>query len=518
MSVLLRAPRSNIFNRLSTVKPIPLRFPPRFSTLTNPAGKMPVTKSQNANSMEPPKSFKWKRISNGQYVRPFDPFEHMFSLFCHDPARPEHRSLDVMVHVGMETSNQDSNKMLEAIKKAWIGMRYLHPSLATEVYPKEFRYMPLKSQADIDAWVEKTFIVKEWDASTEVQGCQDLGIAPSAKSPLLYYFPDKQKLILRMNHMHGDGRACVDLLQDLFNEIQRLNLGGETVKEPWGAEVPKLASGAFDTAGITALEDDWSSNLTASLPQPQANGEAFEIPSIDNTHLPGPGKTQSLDFSESETSELLDQTKKMNLGITAFVHAVLLHAGKRISPSSDSMVHSTVLIFSFREKCTGSPANANARAAALRIGFWPVQLSMSDDFQRTAFGIKQEYKALARQKSAAIATMVPYLQKSVSVLSKDYFKGILPSFIGNLSNYFPKTYGSFKIRDLWMCAVPTDERIYLGIQTFGNKLSIRACYNETYHTDEQIADYLLHIKKEMYAGLTSDVEKLNFLSMLNLQG
>ncbi|KAJ6118247.1 hypothetical protein N7471_013714 [Penicillium samsonianum] len=510
MSVLLRSLRFAIFKKVPTIKAIPTRF----STFANTTGKIPVTTSQSESSTEPcSKSVKWKEVNNGQYIRPFDSFEQMFSFFCHDPARPESRSLDIVASVGMETLNNDANTNLETIKKAWIRLRYLHPTLATEVGQKEFRYMPLKSQADIDNWLAKTFIVKEWDSHTEVQGCQDLGIAPAAQSPVLYYFPGKQKLILRMDHMHGDGQAVVNLLQDLFTEIQRLNSGGKTVNEPWGAEVHNLASGAFDAAGITALEDSWSSNLISSLPQPQADGEAFEIPSIYNKHPPGAGKTQSLEFSENETSELLDQAKKMNLGITAFLHAALLHAGKRISPSSDSMVHSTVLTFSFRERCTDSPPNANSRAAALRIGFWPIQVPMSDEFQRTALRIKNGYEALAHRKSAALITMVPYLQKSASVLSQEYFKGILPSFIGNISKAFPKTYGSFKIRDFWMAAVPTDERIYLGIQTFGNRLSIRACYNQTYHTDEQIANYLLHVRKEMYAGLASNVEKFNFLSM-----
>ncbi|KAJ5872664.1 uncharacterized protein N7529_005017 [Penicillium soppii] len=507
MSILFRSPRTRILKNFPVVKAITTRF----ETFANTTGNILGTTSQSKSLSEPSStSVKWKQVSNGQYIRPFDPFEKMFLFFCHDPARPETRSLDIVASVGMETLPKDANKFLETIKKAWIRLRYLHPTLATEVGQDEFRYMPLKDQADIDNWLEKTFIMKEWDSDSEIQGCQDLGIAPSAQSPVLYYFPGKQKLILRMNQMHGDGQAVVILLQDLFTEIQRLNLGGETVNEPWGAEVQSLASGGFDAAGITALENSWSSNFVSTLPQLRAEGKAFEIPSVDNTHPPGAGKTQSLEFSENETSELRDQAKNQNLGLTAFLHAALLYAGKRISPSSESMIHSAVLIFSFRERCTDSPPNANSRAAALRIGFWPVQVLITDKFQRTALRIKNAYKALAHRKSAALVTMVPYLQKSASELSQEYFKGILPSFIGNVSKAFPKSYGSFKIRDFWMAGVPTDERIYFGFQTFGNKLSIRACYNQTYHTDEQIADYLLHIRQEMYAGLTSDVESSIF--------
>ena len=466
----------------------------RFSKLTKATEKLQNIISQTRSFSDcSTELVKWKRLSNGHYVRSFDPFEKAFSSFCHHPARPEFRSLDIFASVGMQTNHMNASTMSETIRKAWARLRYLHPSLGAEVGHKQFRYIPLKDQLDIESWLERTFTIKDWDSRTEVEGRQDLDVAPAASWPMLYYFPREQRLVLRMSHMYGDAQAVVVLLQDLFTEIQRLNSGGETANEPWGAEIQNLASGAFDAAGITAVEDP-------SLPQPRAEGKAFEIPSFNNPNPPRGGKTQSLEFSASQTSELLHQAKKMNLGITAFVHAALLHAGKRISPRTDSTVHSTVLIFNFRERCTGSPLNSKSRAAALRIGFWPIQVLMSDDFHRTALRIKHEYKTLAHRKSGILATMVPYLERCASSLSEEYFQGILPSFIGNLSKAFPNTYGSFRIREFWAVAVPTDERSYLGIQSYGDKLSIRICYNRTYHTDEQIASYLLSIRQEILAG------------------
>ncbi|PYH98624.1 hypothetical protein BO71DRAFT_395002 [Aspergillus ellipticus CBS 707.79] len=173
--------------------------------------------------------------------------------------------------------------------------------------------------------------------------------------------------------------------------MARLGSGGEAPEELLGTEVQNRASGAFDSAGITV-----NSNLMSSLPAPRREGEAFEIPSTNNALDPGVGKTQSIEGSEGQTKDLIAIAKGLQLEITPFVHAALLHAGKKISPQTPNMNHSTVLIFSFRDRCVGQPPSTAGRAAALRIGFWPVQVNMSDDFQRTACRLKYEYNALHR--------------------------------------------------------------------------------------------------------------------------
>ncbi|OKL60045.1 hypothetical protein UA08_04967 [Talaromyces atroroseus] len=376
------------WNRLPAVRTIRTRL-----TFASTSTKLAGT----TNSMEHgPKSSKWE-VENGQYTRPFDPFEETFSSLCHDRARPEFRSLDAVASIGIETLPNDANAFLETLKKAWARIRYLHPFLASEVGPKAFRYTPLQGQSDIDEWLQKTLIIKDWDSESEVQGCQDLAVAPATQAPRLYYFPGKRRLIIRMNHMHIDGHGLVSMLQDLFAEMHRLHYDGETVNEPWGEEVQNLASSAFDAAGIAALKDPCS----LKLPQPRADGEAFEFPSINTTFPPASGKTQSLDFTESQTSEFLCHAKGSGLGITAFVHAALIHAGKAVCPSSRSTVHSNFIIFNFREKCTASPVNAHLKATALRIGFWPIQVHIDDEFRRTAFRVKHEYESLASRFSEA---------------------------------------------------------------------------------------------------------------------
>ncbi|OOF90256.1 hypothetical protein ASPCADRAFT_519347 [Aspergillus carbonarius ITEM 5010] len=402
-------------------------------------------------------------------------------------------------HTGISASIETTRppqEVVEMAKNAWIRLRYLHPALAAEASQTEFRYLALENKLQLKEWLDETFVVKDWDPSMETRGCEDFSITPMRDKPMLYYFPSEKRFVLRTNHMHADGKAAVALFQDFFAEMARLGSGGEVINEPLGAEVQNLASSAFDLVGITPLGQD-RSNLLSCLPEPQADDEAFEIPSTNFTLDPGAGKTQSADFSREQTQEFLNRAKNMHLGITSFVHAAILHAAKIISPETDNRTHSTVLIFNFRERCFGQPPNATSRGAALRIGFWPVQVQISDEFLSTAFRIKREYNSLAEHKSAVLAAMVPYLQKSVSVLSKTYFKGILPSFIGNMSNSFPETYGFFKVEKFWMVAVPTDERIYLGIQTFQDRLSVRACYNQSYHSDEQVAEYLKQIKKEI---------------------
>ncbi|PYI10780.1 hypothetical protein BO78DRAFT_393755 [Aspergillus sclerotiicarbonarius CBS 121057] len=453
-----------------------------------------------------PESLHWDKVNETHYTRSFDPFEQTFSALCYDPDRPKFRSIDTFSSASIETRRQPQ-EVVEMAQNAWIRLRYLHPALAAEVSPNGFRYIALENKLQLKEWLDETFVVKDWDPSMETQGCEDFSIAPIREKPIMYYFPSEQRFVLRTNHMHADAHAAVGLFQDFFAEMARLGSGGDVIHEPLGAEVQNLASSAFDLAGVTS-----SSNLLSCFPEPRADDEAFEIPSTNNTLDPGAGKTQSADFTAEQTQELISRAKTMRLGITSFVHAAILHASKKISPETDHRTHSTFLIFNFRERCCGQPPNATHRAAALRIGFWPVQVKMSDESLGTAFRLKHEYNSLTEHKLAVLAAMVPCLQRSASVIPKEYFQGIMPSFFGDLSKSFPETYDSFKVQKFWMVGVPTNERIYLGIQTFRNRLSVRACYNQSYHSDKQVAEYLKQIKKEIYKSALADIASWSLLS------
>ncbi|PWY72283.1 hypothetical protein BO70DRAFT_389357 [Aspergillus heteromorphus CBS 117.55] len=393
-------------------------------------------------------------------------------------------------------------------KKAWMRLRYLHPALAADVTPRGFQYVALADESDIDKWIETTFVVKDWDPSMESPGCLDFSIAPIVQKPMFYCFPHTKRFIFRTTHMQADGQAATVMLHDLLSEMKRLDAGGEVIRAPLGEEVQNLPYSAFDSAGITEEQQAKSAQLISSLPEPRVNEEAFEVPSENNALNPGAGKAQTLEFSEEQTLGLMGIAKRLRLGITPLIHAALLHAGKKLSPNSNGTIHSTGLVFSFRELCSGEPLNAASRAAAPRVCFWPVQVEMSDDFQRTARNLKHEYKAMAQRKKADMLGAMPqYLTKSASVLHETYFKGVAASFIGDLSDVFPETYGPFKIRDILMVATPADERIYTGIQTLGKKLFIRACYNQTYHSDSQIAEFLGLVRDCLYASAMLGVEK-----------
>ncbi|KAF4988232.1 hypothetical protein F66182_16705 [Fusarium sp. NRRL 66182] len=227
--------------------------------------------------------------------------------------------------------------------------------------------------------------------------------------------------------------------------------------------------------------------------------EACGIPATYDAIESDPrGRSQALDYSTEETKRLINTSKLLGVGLTPLIHASLVHAAHLLGGKTDSAIHSTVLIFNARDECRRwSPNTTSAQAAALRIGFWPVQITIAEDIFQTAANFKGQYDLLARNKLPILASMVPHLEKSLPILAKNYFRSIIPSFIGNLSRKFPQRYRFFKVQKFWLVALPTDTRTYVGIQTFGNRLSIRLAYDERYHSDEQMAEYLRLIKHQL---------------------
>ncbi|KKK15285.1 hypothetical protein AOCH_004259 [Aspergillus ochraceoroseus] len=452
----------------------------------------------------------WHQKDQTQYVRPFDGFEKLFHSFCRDPLRPGFRSLDVFVNILIETDKKPEN-VVELAKKAWIRMRLLHPLIGAKVQGDEFQYTAVSDPSTLHEWLDETFIVRDSETSLCTGEVQDLDVVPPTPGPILYYFPAEQRFVFRADHMFMDGHGMAILFQDFFREMERLDGGGKLQNDPRREEVQYLPPGAMKAAMIDDLGGEsnrtWSENLARSIPQVQSTREAVEIPSANGALDPGVSRVQCLGLSEEQTRDLLATAKRARLGLTPFLHAAFLHAGQKMSasrnPSGESTTHSTFLIFNLRDQCAGLPLNGTSRAVALRIGYWPVQVEIADNLSRTASALREEYVNLAQHKRTAISAMVPYFRESMRVLGeRHYYQGILPSFIGNFSDKVSDRYGAFGIREFWALVIPTDERVYLGIQTFRNRLFIRVSYNSVYHDDEQIAKYLRLIMQEIQHGLS----------------
>lgn len=329
---------------------------------------------------------------------------------------------------------------------------------------------------------------------------QDLAVAVPSQNVMLYYLPHKKQFIMRANHMLTDGHGLTMIFQTFFAEMDRLAAGKHAPHpEKLGAEVQLLSPGTFHAAGVDRLGEECLQSFQASLTNPQPTMEACEIPATYDAIESDPrGRSQALDYSTEETKRLINTSKLLGVGLTPLIHASLVHAAHLLGGKTDSAIHSTVLIFNARDECRRwSPNTTSAQAAALRIGFWPVQITIAEDIFQTAANFKGQYDLLARNKLPILASMVPHLEKSLPILAKNYFRSIIPSFIGNLSRKFPQRYRFFKVQKFWLVALPTDTRTYVGIQTFGNRLSIRLAYDERYHSDEQMAEYLRLIKHQL---------------------
>ncbi|EAW08587.1 uncharacterized protein ACLA_033230 [Aspergillus clavatus NRRL 1] len=383
-------------------------------------------------------------------------------------------------------------------KRAWIQMRYMHPALTVTADLRGFTYCPPHNQLEVDEWANKTFIVQESDSSMGDEDFQSFAGAPATEQATLYHFPKENRFILRSNHMLTDGHGVAMFFRDFLNEMARLESESEIIREPLDKEAQCLPCGIFEC--ISAFSPHGTS--TFSRPRLQPHEEAVIIPSKNSESDPGPGRAQFLKFSQQQTKEILAITKDSGLKLTAFLHAAIIHAGTKMTPCSPGTKHSTNIIFNLQKVCHGGPPNAESRASMLRIGFWPVQVQIEDNVYQTAARLKPEYSLIANQKEAVVAAMVPRLHQLTSVVGiRASYQGILPSFIGDISSMLLGIYGSFKTREIWMVALPLDERVYLGIQTFDGRLSIRAAYNETYHDDSQVAEFLEKIKQEIQIAL-----------------
>ncbi|PWY82129.1 hypothetical protein BO70DRAFT_396426 [Aspergillus heteromorphus CBS 117.55] len=447
----------------------------------------PQSNSQNQSQ--------WHRLNHKTYSRPLDAYEKVFHALCYEPS---HRSLDIFTTCALETEHTTS-EILDASKKVWRKMRYAHPTLDVDVMPDEYRYTVPCGPSMMEDWVERTFIIQ--DGNSGLEAGKLVTIPRRAEKPMMYYFPSEKRFILTIEHMLIDGRGVRLFMCEFLSDLSSI-LSGEAIidsGEEWGSEVGKLPLGALQVAELDNVNGDGCNTLLSTLPEFKPNREAFIFPTVSRPHEAGVAKVQTIEFTKQQTLLISAAAKQFGYGAAAFLHTAILHAARIVCPVAGNKLNSTFVIFDSRGVCQAAQNDRPCPPVAIRFSLWPVQLEMADDLHQTASVVNEAYKTVTRRRPAAVASAPEALLKSGSILKPEFDRGLFPSFLGDTMK--SAKYEAFRVREFWMDALPADEKVFLGVQTFDGRLSIRAAYSSQFYEDEPVGELLRGIQSELRAVL-----------------
>lgn len=456
--------------------------------------------------------------SSNTFTRPLGPNEVFIKLIS-DPGHQlgrEHWAINYTVKIcprGAFTGLLDSADLLpNLIRYSWLHLRFQHPSLAAHPDSNSNVIYIVPDSADtLRTWASETFTVE-----ADAQSADDVipTITPAADARL-YYIPRSSELLLHTAHWRMDGVGGLLLLGQLVNlmvsHADTFLLG--KLPDPfesfyWGLEVARL-SPPVEEAGsmpLTATDEQKAIAHRAVSTFALAAG-AVGVPYIgDTSTIPSGTRAAELTFSPTTTFAAVSAAKSLGIGITAAVHASLATVNFRHAKHQGR--HYTSTIKQSLRPYLPEPYSTPAAAAGLYTSGWLARVEASGTWEENARiyqaeyqkGISTEYVQAHREYASTLVEVIKHLPTPTEPPSD-----VDISSLGIMEKYLEREYGTsdrgFSITHAGVGVEMLSRQGVVFVWTFRNQLTLRLVYNEAFHTEKQMTEFLQDIQTDLLKQL-----------------
>ncbi|TPR11149.1 Membrane dipeptidase (Peptidase M19) family protein [Aspergillus niger] len=338
------------------------------------------------------------------------------------------------------------------IRHSWLHLRFQHPSLAAHPDSSDANlvYTVPESADTLNQWASQTFFIK-----SDAQSADDVirTIAPALDAQL-YYIPKSSQLLLHTAHWRTDGVGGFLLLGQL---------------------VDLMASHA-DTL------------LSGSLPDP------FDACAWG---------TETTRLSPS-----VEEAGNMPLTPTDEQKAIAQEAVGTFAHVQGARRHYTSTIRHTLRPYMPEPYSGPAGAATLFTTGWMYRVDPTSSWEENARKYHAEYRrGLSKEYLLAhreYATMLVGLLRNLPAPEEPPSDFDISS-LGVLEKYLQREYGSpksgFSILHAGLGVEMLARQGVVYVWTFRDQLTLRVVFNEAYHTEEQMWEFLRDVKADLLREL-----------------
>ncbi|KAL2833082.1 hypothetical protein BJY01DRAFT_98220 [Aspergillus pseudoustus] len=464
---------------------------------------------------------------------------------------------------GEESLDDTEERVIHALRKAWVRLRYDHPTIASRVrYDVEEKrcfkvYEMLRDVDERERWLVETFkVVDEGVSGTE--WCNndppvpDLPTLFLIKSPRPPVSPTKSDdddngrfhadLILRSHHDIIDGMGALLLFSNLFAHAARAYTEADKYKLPkFGDEYTRLSPPLRVAAQIPSdLHPEHSARLreirafNAAL---RADVEIATLPFKSDQKGPGKHQRAALTLPLAQTDRLLNACREAGLSITHAYHAaialVVRDMQERRNENERIVRYISYSLINERARCGesyGSSAHPAAvyhsvsgRALAIdlvvsaAVGTGAGTGALAEDlevkrgeYMETAKRVRDFYLEIRSDKEHiflvpsywAMATPPhPSDGKTPSVPARNESPSVSISSMGVLDKVIEHGHGVFSLEDPWVTGEELGTGLGLFLGTWKGRLALSAAYNEAWHDEDGVMAFLESCNRVVFEGL-----------------
>lgn len=501
--------------------------------------------------MDPYEHLKWSEHAPGVWQRDIDEAEQFYTnlaklyegsgrMFF---AITGHLSLLINLTAG-EDRDAAEKRVDDALRKAWLALRFHHPTIGAQVIYDETKgrfqkvYRTFKNEEDQETWVDATFqLVPERQTGVDWANSDP----PAPKLPTLFVLNPtsphdteamiSRDLVFRSPHDIIDGIGTLHLLSNLLAQAARIHELGDAYPVPSldGSETENLSPSFRIAAKVpTELTEAQKERLSAIANEKEAvsrDVEILGIPFNEGAQLPGKHQRVAITLSPETTVQLLQGCKSLGVTVTHAFHAAIAMVVRdlqplRSEPSRGRYVN--YLLRNERQSCV-EPFNTPKHAAAVYHSISGKSLVVDldlptidgrgepkEEFLQIVHHMKQFYEdvrddpehyALACPIWAASTPQLPKSKGQVAVPPPKALPSVSISSMGRIDSILGHHDGLFQAFNPWVTGEELGNGLGLFLGTFRGELCLSGAYNDARHDKEEVLDFLCRCKKIVGEGL-----------------
>ncbi|KAF4963455.1 hypothetical protein FSARC_8552 [Fusarium sarcochroum] len=504
------------------------------------------------------RNYAWRQVSPGVWQRHIDEIEQFYStmvVLYEGSGRmffgmTGHLSLSVENSKGRSPENAEL-EVDKALEKAWLALRYAHPTLASEVtqnaetneWTKTYR--EIQREEDRSAWLEKT-LVHISNGQTGNEWANSDPPAPKVPTMFVLDLPSergdaesstvRRDLVFRSPHDVIDGIGTLIMLNNFVTLAAEAYKKGDSYGPPAldGSEASNLSPSYRVAASIPdELAQDQLDRLEQMAAQKAAvasdpSVEALALPFRKGAIAPGRHQRLALTLTQQETRQLLTACKAVGATPTHTFHAAAAMIVRDLQerPSETKRVrYINYILRNERSSCvepyntTQHPAavyhSVSGQSLVVDMDLHPSGTELDPQTRRNEFlsileTIKDFYLTVKQDKEFYIIAPVMFSQatptlpaspKPLPVPPPKAYPSVSISSMGRTDAIVAPETGAFSARDPWVTGEELGNGLGLFLGTSQGELCLSAAYNDAWHTEDDVKQYLERCKDAVFFGV-----------------
>lgn len=496
--------------------------------------------------------FSWRDTGRGTWVRDIDEPEAFYSAIARlwEASGRQffymtgHLSLKVAVPEDQSKSSVE-DKFDAALSKAWLALRFDHPSIAAQVkFDPETGKHVKQYPVDSDGWIDQTFV----RISTGQTGMEWANSDPPAPplSTLNVVSPPStddtvvlRDLVLRSPHDIIDGIGTLILFDNYVSLASTAFEKGDAYEPPFLQDpriFEKLSPPFRVAAAVPSELSERSKARLASIAESKANApsnvELASLPYKKGALVPGVHKRVEITLPPEETSKVTTACKRMHVSVTHAFHAGLALALRDLQAKSDTarLVQHVGYLLRNERGCCLPPYNDHrhptgvyhSTSAEKLVVEMTVPGRNDAPTKSTATNQKAEFDRIVRQMSDFYIAvrddkehyaLVPHLfgQDSPPLPENGEHATAVPppsdapsasiSSMGRIDNIIAQQRGAIQTYHPWVTGEELRSGLGLFLGGFRGELCLSAAYNDAWHSGDGVMEFLCRCLDIVKAGL-----------------